>query len=293
MSNNPFSVEYATDVEDQTLISEAIKGHKEALELLIKKHQPYIYNVAWKMVQNPVEAQDLTQEVLIKVITKLSQYEGRSRFRTWLYRIVMNHFLQMKKQQKEIAINEDFEVFAHRLDALPDKELSDLEQEEFKEEIREMNIGCMAGMLLCLTREQRLVYIIGELFDADHNLGAELLNISKGNFRVRLTRARKDLFHFMNNQCGLVNKDNPCRCRKKITAVMECGVIDSKNLLFNKEEFGKFQKFISKDADDMLTIVEEKYRELHHELPYKQDFDKKVFIDDFLRDDRVTRLLNL
>lgn len=293
MTQNPFKQAYTTNDEDVKLIEKSLKGDKLSLEQLIKKHQPYVYNIAWKMVQNPVEAQDLTQEVLIKAVTKLSHFEGRAQFRTWLYRIAVNHFLQMKKQTRETVVNESFEAFGERLASLRDVDLTIMEQEERREEIREMNLGCMSGMLLCLTREQRLVYIIGELFDADHTVGAELMDISKGNFRIRLSRARKDLFSFMNNKCGLVNKANPCRCQKKVTAAMECGPLDSKNLLFNRKEYGKFQQYISNDADEMLEIVEEKYRQLHSELPLKETFDKKTFIDDFLRDERVVSILNL
>jgi RNA polymerase sigma factor (sigma-70 family) len=49
------------------------------------------------MTLSPFDAEDVTQEVLIKVITKLSQFKGKSNFRTWLYRITFNHFLKMKK----------------------------------------------------------------------------------------------------------------------------------------------------------------------------------------------------
>ncbi len=293
MIENPFRTTYSSDKEDEDLINSSLKGDKNALEQLIKKHQPYVYNISWKMVQNPVDAQDVTQEVLIKAMTKLSQFEGRSKFRTWLYRIAVNHFLQMKKQTRETVINESFEAFGERLASLRDVDLSEMEQEERKEEIREMNLGCMSGMLLCLTREQRLVYIIGELFDADHTIGAELMNISKGNFRIRLSRARKDLFSFMNNKCGLVNKANPCRCQKKVTAAMECGPLDSKNLLFNRKEYGKFQEYISDDADEILDIMDNKYRQLHAQLPLKESFDKKTFIDDFLKNERVISIFNL
>ncbi|MEM7297159.1 MAG: RNA polymerase sigma factor, partial [Bacteroidota bacterium] len=193
---NPFQQEYRTDEDDKSLIEKAVKGSKSALEELLKKHQPFIFNIAWKMVQNPNDAQDITQEVLIKVTTNLSQFRGESQFRTWLYRIVANHFLKMRKIGREEVVT-DFETFGNILDTFDNIELTELEQEEKEAEIREMNLACMSGMLLCLTRDQRMVYILGELFNADHTVGSEILGISKQNFRVRLSRARKDLFQFM------------------------------------------------------------------------------------------------
>lgn len=289
---NPFLQEYSTDQDDLSLIEKAKKGSKEALEGLIKKHQPYIFNIAWKMVQNPNDAQDITQEVLIVITTKLSQFRGESQFRTWLYRIVTNHFLKMKKIGREEVIT-DFEAFGNVLDTFENVELSTLEQEEKEEEIKEMNLACMSGMLLCLTRDQRLVYILGELFNADHTIGSQILGISKQNFRVRLSRARKDLFQFMNNKCGLVNKSNPCRCYKKVTVVMENKRIDSKNLLFNRKEYSTFQKHISHNADEALSIVEDQYRRLHDRLPLKEEFDRKTFLDEVISDEKVVRLFNL
>lgn len=289
---NPFLEEYQTDQDDIQLIKNAVKGDKGSLEALLKKHQPYIFNIAWKMVQNPNDAQDITQEVLIIVTTKLAQFRGESQFRTWLYRIVANHFLKMRKIGREEVVT-DFEAFGNLLDTFDNIELSKLEQEEKEAEIREMNLACMSGMLLCLTRDQRMVYILGELFNADHTIGSEILGISKQNFRVRLSRARKDLFQFMNNKCGLVNKANPCRCYKKVTVMIENKRIDSKNLLFNRKEYSSFKQHISKDADEVLSIVEEQYRRLHDRLPLKEEFDRKTFLDEVISDEKVVRLFNL
>ena len=289
---NPFLKEYATDQDDITLIEEAKRGDRASLEALIKKHQPYIFNIAWKMVQNPNDAQDITQEVLIIVTTKLSQFRGESQFRTWLYRIVANHFLKMKNACREETIT-GFEAFGTVLDSIENTELSELEKEEKEAEIKEMNLACMSGMLLCLTRDQRLVYILGELFNADHTVGSEILGISKQNFRVRLSRARKDLFQFTNNKCGLVNKANPCRCYKKVSVMIENKRIDSKNLLFNREEYSNFKKHISRKADEALSIVEDQHRQLHDRLPLRENFDRKIFLDEVISDEKIVRLFNL
>lgn len=289
---NPFIEAYSTDEDDQALIKKSLDGDKNSLETLLKKHQPFVFNIAWKMVQNPVDAQDITQEVLIKVTTKLAQFKGQSEFRTWLYRIVVNHFLKMKKQSKEEVV-EDFDQFGNVLESIENIELTELEQKEKETEIREMNLACMSGMLLCFTREQRIVYILGELFNADHTVGSEILGISKQNFRVKLSRARKDLLQFMNNKCGLVNKSNPCRCYKKVTTMINNKRVDSRHLLFNKEEYSSFQKYISKNADQATTLVEDKYRELHERLPFRADFDRKTFLDEIINDKKVVSLYNL
>ena len=84
---------------------------------------PFIYNVAWKMVHNPDDAWDLMQEVLVKVITKLSQFRGKSAFRTWLYRIVFTEFLQAKRRKGEAQFG-SFAEYGDRLDAVPSPDLT-------------------------------------------------------------------------------------------------------------------------------------------------------------------------
>ncbi|MDO1501611.1 RNA polymerase sigma factor [Winogradskyella maritima] len=290
--DNPFLKEYTSDKTDHQLVKEAQDGNKASLENLILKHQPFIYNIAWKMVRHPADAEDLTQEATIKIITNLAQFKGKSSFRTWAYRIVANHFLMSKRRPNE-SVFESFDKMAQGLDMTPDTELTEMEKKENKAFIKEMNYSCMSGMLLCLTREQRLVYILGEMFNADHNLGSEILNISKDNFRQRLSRARKDIFNFMNEKCGLVNKSNPCRCHKKVTFALNNKVIDSRNLLFNREEFSKFKTEIKGDTDDMMKIIDDKYAELYGQLPYKKDFDKKTFLEDIVNDDHIKNLMKL
>jgi RNA polymerase sigma factor (sigma-70 family) len=98
--HNPFREEIEEDSRDGDYLASALRGDKMALESLILRHQSWIYNVAVNMVGDLQLAQDVTQEVLIKVITKLSTYVSeKAAFRTWLYRIVLNHILTLFKSQ--------------------------------------------------------------------------------------------------------------------------------------------------------------------------------------------------
>src|SRR3989475_6740500 len=102
-STNPFADDAPTDLEDRTLVARARSGSREALEDLVRRHQGWIYNIAVRMLYHPHDAEDATQEILIKAVTRLSSFEGRSSVRTWLYRIVVNHVLNMKRGRVEHA----------------------------------------------------------------------------------------------------------------------------------------------------------------------------------------------
>ena len=99
---NPFTEKYISDTRDSELIEMSLQGDKNALEELIHRHQAWIYNIALRMVWHPQDAEDVTQEILIKAVTRLASFKGSSSFRTWLYRIVVNHVIDMKRTKKEI-----------------------------------------------------------------------------------------------------------------------------------------------------------------------------------------------
>jgi DNA-directed RNA polymerase specialized sigma24 family protein len=94
---NPLAESPATDPEDRALVLRAKSGDRAALEELVRRHQAWIYNIDVRMLYHPQDAEDATQEILVKALTALSSYEGRSSFRTWLYRIVVNHVLNAKR----------------------------------------------------------------------------------------------------------------------------------------------------------------------------------------------------
>jgi RNA polymerase sigma factor (sigma-70 family) len=244
------------------------------------------------MIGDPVQAEDLTQEALLKIITNLSTFKGESAFRTWAYRIVWNHFLNEKKKTKSM-FPDNFDDLGSNLDNAPSIEISFEEQEAKKEEIREVRLQCLSGMLLCLTKEQRLVYIIGDIFDADHNVGAEMMNVSKDTYRKKLSRAKNDLHNFMKNKCGLVDKANPCRCHKKVTIALDLGMVDAKNLLFNRKEYATFQSQLESKANELVEESEDLYVKLHRDHSFKTHFDKKNFLQSILESPNWRNNLNL
>src|SRR5881628_736710 len=88
-----------------------------------------------------------------------------------------------------------FAKYGAGLNSAPDEELPDPKSvpADLKMLVDEARIGCTSGMLLCLDREQRLIYVLGEIFGVTDKVGAELLEIRRDNFRQKLTRARRDL----------------------------------------------------------------------------------------------------
>lgn len=253
---NPFFEKDDSDLEDRELVASAVSGDKKSLEALVKRHQAWIYNIALKMVWDPADAEDVTQETLIKIITKLSTFRQDSSLRTWLYRIVANHVINMKKRKREFEYF-SFHKYGEDILKSPDTELPD--QAAVPVEvgllIEETKIGCMNAMLLCLDREQRLIFILGNIFNVNDETGSEILGISKVNFRQKLSRARKQLTNFMNSRCGLMDKNNPCHCGKKTRLMINAGHVDPERLVFA----GKHLRHIESVAPQKSAALDDLY----------------------------------
>ena len=280
------------DIADNSLIEQAKSGDKKALEDLIIKYQDWVFNVALAFVADRDEAFDITQEVLIKIITHLSTFKQESSFKTWLYRIVKNHFLNMKRSKYE-ATTTSFEDFGNGLDSIPNEKLSDYKYEvEEKILVKEAKISCMRGMLLCLDREQRMIYILGELFEFPNSVSSEIMEISNENFRVKLHRAKQQLYSFMNDKCGLINQKNPCRCVKKTAGFIKMGFVDPVKLHFQKDQISNIDKMLEHKIDVFDNEVMSGYQGLYQEMPFQKSPDTLENIKVFLSSEPIRKTFN-
>ena len=278
------------EAADLALRSAALNGDSKALGQLIEHHRDFLFNVIWRMVLNPQDAEDITQDVIIKIITNLAKFKGESAFRTWIYRIAFNHVINLPKRPLEKEIT-SFDQYGEELDAMPDHPYPDnnVPSAEDKLVIEDVMLGCTAGMLMCLNREQRLIFILGEMYEIDSRMGAEILSISPENFRQQLARARKQLFNFMNKKCGLVNKNNPCRCQKKTRAFIEHGYVNPDSLQFNAFYKRRINQIVETRHRQIHTALEKQYAEIfaqhpHQERPViKERIEKIIGGEDFQR----------
>lgn len=270
---DPFTDIAAGDERDQELVRLVKAGGRAALEELVGRHQSWIYNLALRMVHHPADAEDATQEILIKLLTRLSTFDGRSALRTWLYRVAINHLLNMKRGRAE-ARGLTFTQYGRNLDDIPDADLPDPGAVPVDAQllIAEARTGCTSGMLLCLDREQRLVFILGGIFGVSDAVGAELLELSRANFRQRLARARRDLRNFMQDKCGLVNTANPCRCAKKTLGFIKAGHIDPNNLRFARERVTHVRDVAPRLSDEIAGL-NEAYAEVYRDHPFQSSPD--------------------
>jgi RNA polymerase sigma factor (sigma-70 family) len=216
----------------ETLVARAQEGDRAALEAVIAGVRDRVYNLALRMLWHPADAEDATQEILVRLVTHLGSFRGESAFTTWAYRVASNYLLTTRKRRAERE-ELTFERFAEQLDeGLAPEAPGPAAEVETRLLVEEVKLGCSQGMLLCLDRDHRLAYILGDVFGVTSQEAAEIIGISPVAFRKRLSRARSRLHSFMERKCGLVNPANPCRCARRVEHAVRVGRVDPAQLLF-------------------------------------------------------------
>jgi len=233
----------------EALVADATSGDRAALEQLLEAIRHDLYGIAVRMLWCPHDAADATQEILIKVFTSLATFRGEAGFRTWVHRIAVNHLLNVRRSRVERVAATSFEAFGEELAAeplAPPLELPEPERSLLEAEVR---IGCTQGMLLCLDRDHRIAYVLGEILGFDHREAADCLEIPAATFRKRLSRARARVEAFVGRHCGLVRTAAACRCAERTGHVVARGFVDPRSLLFARHP----QKTV-RDADVGVVV---------------------------------------
>jgi RNA polymerase sigma factor (sigma-70 family) len=266
---------------ERAMILLAQRGDGEALEELLRISQPWVFNLVLRMVPDYHEAEDLSQEILLKTVLKLPSFRAESRFRTWLYRIAVNHVLSMKESLCERSFAESWDwsddVLMRRFLAgeMPDPKGIPCDFELLVNEIR---IKCMLGMLLCLNRRHRVVFILGSILEIGGAPASEILGVSEANFRKMLSRSRRRLLNFMKDCCGLVNPSKPCRCERCVPGSLLRGEVDPLKLVFGAKDAPSIREVLSQNRDRLDNIELRRCRDLYREHPFQSppDLAKKV-----------------
>jgi len=192
----------------------AVEGNADALGELYARLQRPVFRLALRMLGDPDDAEDAAQDILIKVATHLSSFEGRSRLMTWVHTIAVRHLLACRKSRAEARELEE-RAFAELLRkglAFGDRTVAP----DDRVLVREVRLACSQGMLLVLSREERLAVVLVDLIGFDGVEAAAIVSVPPATLRKRLSRARSRLGAFLRAHCGVVNPDAPCSCARQV-----------------------------------------------------------------------------
>ncbi|WCL55592.1 RNA polymerase sigma factor [Gimibacter soli] len=206
--------------DQEIVVRKAKDGDAAALTQLVRAVQDNVFRLSLRMLADPDGAQDATQEILIRVITKLSTFNGESRFETWVHRVAVNYLLTAQKvMARDPGLT--FDIFgADLIDGLVDEDMASPEDHAMLNDLR---LNCTMAMLLCLDHKHRAAYVLGEVLEFEHAEAAAILSVEPATFRKQLSRARTSVQAFASTHCGLVDATAPCSCPRRLPAALTCG----------------------------------------------------------------------
>ncbi|MBC8055233.1 MAG: sigma-70 family RNA polymerase sigma factor [Rhizobiales bacterium] len=208
---------------EPALVERARSGELAALDALLRAIQGPIYNLAVRMLGRREDAQDATQEILLKVTTHLGSWRGESAFGTWVWSVASHHLLNQATRSPQRA-EVSFDALAERLDAGSAFAERAAEQggaalsPEDKLEARRTALACTQAMLMCLNRPLRLAYVLDVIFGLESPHASAVQGITPAAHRQRVARARSAVHGFMEQRCGLVAASAACSCAKQLPA---------------------------------------------------------------------------
>ena len=198
------------------IVARAQAGDSEALERLFASWRKPVFAFVYRMVTRREDAEDLTQEVLLRCLRGLSSFRGDSQFKTWLFSIAthtcVDHLRKKQSWRVEaqmVAQQEGVKSSAHN------QELSKLMSDpSFIFDIKEHVAFCLACVGRTLTPEEQAAILLREMFGFTAQESAKILSISEPTLRHRLASARATMVGHFDGLCQLINKTGVCyQCR--------------------------------------------------------------------------------
>lgn len=170
---------------DSDVISRVVTGETALFEILIRRYNPFLYKTGRSYNYNHEDTQDLMQETFIQAFLYLSKFENRSSFKTWIIKIMLNNCYQ--KKQKAVFKNQSpNEINENATPMFSNSQQSDTNKNVINRELQHV----IENALRQVPEDYRMVFSLREINGLNVAETAETLNISEGNVKVRLNRAK-------------------------------------------------------------------------------------------------------
>ena len=259
------------------LIEKAVAGDSRSLETIILSVQDLVFNLSLRMLGTFADAEDATQDILLKVITHLSSFKRESSFSTWVFSIAVNHLKNYKKHMfAHYPLSFEYygeDILNAKIHDVPDL-TQNVEQAVLAEELK---MSCTNVMLQCLDTESRCIFILGTMFKVDSRIAGEILGLSPEAYRQRLSRVRKKMAEFLSEYCGEYG-EGKCRCKDRINYAIQNHRIDPAHLDYNAA--------VDLSQEDILGVKEamEEIDDLAQSFRFGRLFAAPEQIRQFVRD---------
>ena len=265
--------------ELQALVDKATAGDKNALETLVAGVQDIVFNLSLRMLGTFADAEDATQDILLKMITHLSSFRGDSSFTTWVFRIAANH---LKNYKKHLFAHYplSFEYYGNDIKNGKIEDVPDLTQNVGKDILaEELKMSCTNVMLQCLDMESRCIFILGTMFKIDSRIAGDILEMTPEAYRQRLSRIRKKMADFLGEYCGEYGNGR-CKCRERVNYAIQNHRINPLQLDYLAATEIPLQTMI--DVKNAMEAIDELAQDFSFCKPYQSPERTRHLIQEFL-----------
>lgn len=261
------------------LVEKAISGDKNALEKLIAGVQNLVFNLSLRMLGTFADAEDATQDILLKMITHLSSFRGDSAFTTWVFRIAANHLKNYKKHMfAHYPLS--FEYYGNDIENGKAQDVPDLTQNVEKEILaEELKMSCTNVMLQCLDVESRCIFILGTMFKLDSRIAGEILEMTPEAYRQRLFRIRRKMADFLGQYCGEYGSGR-CKCKDRVNYAIQSHRLNPLQLDYMTAEEIPIQTIL--DVKNAMEEIDDLSQDFSFCKPYQSPERTRHLIREFL-----------
>lgn len=239
--------------------------------------QDLVFNLSLRMLGTFPDAEDASQDILLKVMTHLSSFKGESSFSTWVFRIAVNHLKDYKKHMfANVPLS--FEFYGSDIQNAKTEDIPDLTQNVEKAILaEELKMSCTNVMLQCLDTESRCIFILGTMFKVDSRIAGDILGITPEAYRQRLSRVRKKMAEFLTEYCGEYGKGK-CHCENRVNYAIQSHRIHPSQLYFQTAVPAQ----VMLDVKEAMEEIDDLSQEFSFCKTYQSPENLKQFIEEFL-----------
>ena len=268
-----------TNEELQALVNKATAGDKKALETLVASVQDIVFNLSLRMLGTFADAEDATQDILLKMITHLSSFRGDSSFTTWVFSIAANHLKNYKKHMFA-RYPLSFEYYGDDIENGKVQDVPDLTQNVEKDVLaEELKMSCTNVMLQCLDTESRCIFILGTMFKIDSRIAGDILEMTPEAFRQRLSRIRRKMADFLGQYCGEYGGGR-CKCKDRVNYAIQSHRINPLQLDYTAATEISIQTML--DVKNAMEDIDDLSQDFSFCKPYQSPERTKHLIQEFL-----------
>jgi RNA polymerase sigma-70 factor (ECF subfamily) len=181
------------DRDESELIARCRKGDVRAFDELVRRYERQIYNFAHKMTGNREDAFDVAQDALVRVFHHIDTFRSQSSFSTWLYRIVLNSYLDSRKRARIREKSISLDQYLSEEEGFGAKQVADQAPAPDETVIEGERNRLLQEAIFSLPDYQRAMIILYHVQHVAYEEIAEILSLPIGTVKSRLNRARAAL----------------------------------------------------------------------------------------------------